>query len=182
MRIFFALLVTLILSLAPIVPSGAADRGDRIALVIGNAKYPDADSPLKEPITDARALADELKRDDYGFDVELAENLTKDGMLRAFGRFYGKIKPGSVALVFFSGYAIQSNRQSYVMPVDGQIWTEADVRRDGVSLENILKEMNSRGANVKVAILDASRRNPFERRFRRCRPGFRRSARRPARW
>jgi hypothetical protein len=164
MRIFFAFLVTLILSLAPIAPSGAADRGDRIALVIGNSKYPDADAPLKEPINDARDVADELKRD--GFNVEIGENLTGDAMRRAFDRLYGRIKPGSVALIFFSGFGVQSNRQSFMIPVDAQIWTEADIRRDGVSLETVLGEINSRGAGVKIALIDASRRNPFERRFR----------------
>jgi hypothetical protein len=164
MRVFFALLVTSILSLTPIVPSGAADRGDRIALVIGNSKYPDADAPLKEPINDARDVADELKRD--GFNVEIGENLTGDAMRRAFDRLYGRIKPGSVALVFFSGFGVQSNRQSFMIPVDAQIWTEADVRRDGFGLETVLGEINSRGAGVKIALIDASRRNPFERRFR----------------
>jgi hypothetical protein len=138
----------------------------RVALIVGNANYPDADSPLKEPLKDARALAEALKQGSAGFDVDVVENLSKEGMRKAFDRFYGKITSGSVALVFFSGYAIQSARQSYNIPVDGQIWTEPDVRRDGVSLDTILKEMNTRGARVKIAILDASRRNPFERRFR----------------
>ncbi len=164
MRIRLALLVTLILSVTPILPSGAADRGDRFALVIGNSKYPDAEAPLKEPINDARDVADELKRD--GFNVEVGENLTGDAMRRAFDRLYGRIKPGSVALIFFSGFGVQSNRQSYMIPVDAQIWTEADVRRDGFSLETVLGEINSRGAGVKIALIDASRRNPFERRFR----------------
>jgi hypothetical protein len=53
-----------------------------------------------------------------------------------------------------------------MIPVDAQIWTEADVRRDGFSLETVLGDINSRGAGVKIALLDASRRNPFERRFR----------------
>jgi len=164
MKILFALLVTLLLSFTPIVPSAAADRGDRIALVIGNSKYPDADAPLKEPINDARDVADELKRD--GFNVDIGENLTGDAMRRAFDRLYGRVKPGSVALVFFSGFGVQSNRQSFMIPVDAQIWTEADVRRDGFSLETVLGEINSRGAGVKIALVDASRRNPFERRFR----------------
>ena len=165
MTIRLALLVALILSIAPIVPSIAADnRADRFALVIGNAKYPDAESPLKEPINDARDVADELKRD--GFNVEVGENLTGDAMRRAFDRLYGRIKPGSVVLVFFSGFGVQSSRQSYMIPVDAQIWTEADVRRDGFSLETVLGEINARGAGVKIALIDASRRNPFERRFR----------------
>jgi Caspase domain/Tetratricopeptide repeat len=165
MRIRLALLMILILSVMPIVPSAAADNGaDRFALVIGNSKYPDAEAPLKEPINDARDVADELKRD--GFNVEVGENLTGEGMRRAFDRLYGRIKPGSVVLVFFSGFGVQSSRQSYMIPIDAQIWTEADVRRDGFSLETVLGEINSRGAGVKIALVDASRRNPFERRFR----------------
>src|SRR6195256_6341175 len=162
MKIRLALLLTLFFFAAAAAPSFAA--GERYALVIGNSKYPDAEAPLKEPINDARDVAEELKR--AGFTVEVGENLTGDGMHRAFERLYGHIKPGSVALIFFSGFGIQSNRQSFMIPVDAQIWTEPDVRRDGFSLETVLGEINSRGAGVKIALLDASRRNPFERRFR----------------
>jgi len=162
MKIRLALLLTLFFSAASIAPSLGA--GERFALVIGNAKYPDAEAPLKEPINDARDVADELKRD--GFSVDIGENLTGEAMRRAFEGLYGKVKPGSVVLIFFSGFGVQSNRQSYMIPVDAQIWTEADVRRDGFSLETVLGDINSRGAGVKIALLDASRRNPFERRFR----------------
>src|SRR3954467_7438936 len=162
MKIRLALLLTLFFSVASVAPSFAA--GERYALVIGNAKYPDAEAPLKEPINDARDIAEELKRD--GFNVDIGENLTAEQMRRAFERLYGKIKPGSVALIFFSGFGVQSSRQSYMIPVDAQIWTEPDVRRDGFSLETVLGEINSRVAGVKIALIDASRRNPFERRFR----------------
>src|SRR4051812_34796400 len=162
MKIRLALLLTLFVSVASVAPSFAA--GERYALVIGNAKYPDAEAPLKEPINDARDMAEELKRD--GFNVDIGENLTAEQMRRAFERLYGKIKPGSVALIFFSGFGVQSSRQAYMIPVDAQIWTEADVRRDGFSLETVLGEINNRGGGVKIALIDASRRNPFERRFR----------------
>jgi hypothetical protein len=159
------LLLTMLPALAPATASDATENGSaRVALVIGNASYPDSEAPLKEPINDARDIADELKHD--GFDVETGENLTGEGMRLALKRLYSRIKPGSVALIFVSGYGIQSGRQSYLIPVDAQIWTEADVRRDGFSLETILSEINNRGAGVKIALLDASRRNPFERRFR----------------
>jgi lipoprotein NlpI len=164
MKIRFALLTTLLLSVMSFPLAAADNRGDRVALVIGNAKYPDSEAPLKDSINDAHDIAEQLKQ--HGFDVEPGENLTGDGMRRALERLYNRTKPGSVALIFFSGYGIQSGRQSYIIPVDAQIWTEADVRRDGVSLETILGEINSRGAGVKIALLDASRRNPFERRFR----------------
>src|SRR6201992_3549361 len=114
MNIRLALLLTLLFSIASAVPSFAA--GDRYALVIGNAKYPDADTPLREPFNDARDVADELKRD--GFNVDVGENLTGEGMRRAFDRLYGKIKPGSVALIFYSGFGIQSARPSHMIPFE----------------------------------------------------------------
>jgi hypothetical protein len=52
------------------------------------------------------------------------------------------------------------------VPVNAQIWKEADVRRDGISIDSVLTEMHKRGASVKLAVIDASRRNPYERRFR----------------
>jgi uncharacterized caspase-like protein len=156
------LLVILLLAMSPAAPSFAAS--DRYALVIGNAKYPDADTPLKEPINDARDVANELKRE--GFDVDVGNNLTGAAMRRALDWLYNNIKPGSMALIFFSGFGVQAARQTYMIPVDAHIWTEQDVRRDGLSLESVLGELNRRGAGVKIALIDASRRNPYERRFR----------------
>jgi len=124
MKTSLALLLSLIFSVAWTVPSSAA--GDRFALVIGNAKYPDADTPLKEPINDARQVADELKRD--GFTVEIGENLTGDNMRRAFDRLYNKLRPGSVALVFFSGFGVQSSRLTVPKARPGEAGTPVSVR------------------------------------------------------
>jgi hypothetical protein len=138
--------------------------GSKVALVIGNVTYPDDNKPLAEPIKDARAIADELKRD--GFDVVVGEDFSKQKMRAAVDEFKVKIKPGAAALLFFSGYGIQTAKQSYLIPVDAQIWTEGEIKRDGISVESILSAMDSAGAGVKVVIVDAARRNPFERRFR----------------
>jgi TolA-binding protein len=159
------ILLVLALLLATDVGQVSAQQSDaRVALVIANAAYPDADAPLKDTVNSARTLADDLRR--QGFEVDIGENLTKQAMRAALDRFYGKIKSNSTALFFFSGVGIQSDRQTYMIPVDAQIWTEPDVRRDGSSLDSLLAEMDSKGARVKIAILDAARRNPFERRFR----------------
>jgi uncharacterized caspase-like protein len=141
-----------------------ATGGHPVALVIGNATYPDAGLPLAQPVNNARALAAALK--DKGFDVELGENLTKQAMEQAFETFKSKIEPGSTALIFFSGIGVQAGRQTYMMPINAHVWSEADVRRVGLSLEPLLTEIDTMGAGAKVVILDASRRNPFERRFR----------------
>jgi uncharacterized caspase-like protein len=144
--------------------AGTAQPGRPVALVIGNAAYPDAEGQLIHPINGARALAEALR--ERGFDVVSGENLSKPDMLRAIDTFTQKVTPGTAALVFFSGYGIQANRKTYLIPVNAQIWIEDDVRRAGVSVEPILGELDSRGAAAKLVILDASRRNPFERRFR----------------
>jgi len=138
--------------------------GGKLALVIGNGHYPDASEPLSQPINDARALDGALRRD--GFDVDVIEDATKDDMARAIARLQAKIRPDSVVMLFYGGYAIQAGQESYMIPVDATIWKERDVRRDGTSVEKVLEVMKSQGARAKLVVLDASRRNPYERRFR----------------
>jgi uncharacterized caspase-like protein len=53
-----------------------------------------------------------------------------------------------------------------MIPVDATIWKESDVRREGLSVESVLGVMKAQGARAKLVVIDASRRNPFERRFR----------------
>ena len=53
-----------------------------------------------------------------------------------------------------------------MIPVDAAIWKESDVRRQGVSIEAVLNLMKEQGARAKLVVVDASRRNPYERRFR----------------
>jgi uncharacterized caspase-like protein len=170
MRVVFALLLSGVLVFPANSQALAASRSGRIALVIGNARYPDNEFVLTDVANDAQDIADELKRD--GFEVDRQVNLTGDAMRQALDRFYSKIEQGSVALIFFDGFGVQSGRQTYLLPIDAQIWTEADVTHDGFNFETILDEMNNHGASVKIALLDASRRNPFERRFRRYSAGL----------
>jgi uncharacterized caspase-like protein len=142
----------------------ATRRISRLALVIGNGHYPDANAPLTQPINDARALSDALRHN--GFDVDMLEDASKDDISRAVARLKSRIRPDSVVMLFFGGYGIQSGRESYMIPVDATIWKESDVRRGGVSIESVLDVMKEQGARAKLAVIDASRRNPYERRFR----------------
>ena len=141
-----------------------AKRASRIALVIGNGHYPDAPAPLTQPINDARALTAALRGN--GFDVDVVEDAGKDDMGRAIDRLKSKIRPDSVVMLFFGGYGVQAGRESYMIPVDAAIWKEADVRRQGFSIESVLELMKTQGARTKLVVIDASRRNPYERRFR----------------
>jgi uncharacterized caspase-like protein len=139
-------------------------KASRVALIIGNGHYPDATTPLTQSINDARALSASLRHD--GFDVDVIEDASKDDMVRALDRLRGRIRSDSIVMLFFGGYGIQVGRESYMIPVDATIWKEADVKREGVAVEAVLDVMKSQGARAKLVVLDASRRNPFERRFR----------------
>src|SRR6266481_366457 len=108
----------------------AGKRVAKLALVIGNGHYPDANAPLSQPINDARALTAALRGN--GFDVDVVEDASRD----------------------------------YMIPVDAAIWRESDVRRQGLSVESVLDVMKEQGARAKLVVIDASRRNPYERRFR----------------
>jgi uncharacterized caspase-like protein len=149
----------------PAEQSGNAEKkASRIALVIGNGHYPDADAPLTQAINDARALTAALRRD--GFEVDIVEDASSDAMHRAIDRLRSKIRPDSVVMLFFGGYGIQVGRESYMIPVDAAIWKESDVRREGLGIEAVLDVMKEQGARARLVVIDASRRNPYERRFR----------------
>jgi hypothetical protein len=53
-----------------------------------------------------------------------------------------------------------------MIPVDAAIWKESDVRREGLGIEAVLDVMKEQGARARLVVIDASRRNPCERRFR----------------
>src|SRR5712675_2789282 len=141
----------------------AGKRVSKLALVIGNGHYPDADAPLTQPINDARALTAALRGN--GFDVDVVEDASRDDMNRVIARLRSKIKQDSVVMLFYGGYGVQVGRESYMIPIDAAIWKEADVRRDGISIESVMTAMKERGAHAKLVVIDASRRNPYERRF-----------------
>jgi formylglycine-generating enzyme required for sulfatase activity len=161
---FAAGLCTALVTAMLLSPAMPQQRPSSVALIIGNASYPDASTPLASTLGDVRTIAQEFRRAD--FEVDLKENVGKEEMQRAVDAFTAKIRSGMTALFYFSGYGISVARQSYLIPVNAQIWTEADARRDGISIDAVLAEMHRRGAKVKVIILDAARRNPFERRLR----------------
>src|SRR5260221_9592983 len=144
--------------------SDVATKASRVALVIGNGHYPDASEALAQPINDARGLTAALRG--KGFEVDVVEDATRDDMARAIGRLKARIKPDTVVMLFFGGYGVQVGRERFMIPVDAAIWKEADVRRDGLSVEQVLDAIKEQGAKAKLVVLDASRRNPYERRFR----------------
>src|SRR6516225_2533991 len=69
----------------------------RLALVIGNSTYPDADSPLLQMTRDAEDLANALRKD--GFLVDAIDNATRPDMTRAIDHLRARVHLHSIVLV-----------------------------------------------------------------------------------
>lgn len=162
-RVLLKAVVLLIVAVpASHLNSAWASEGRRVALVVGNAAYHEA--PLRNPVNDARALAAALR--EQGFEVLLRENATKSVMERAFADFGEKLTEGATALFFFAGHGMQVGGRNYLVPVDAKISSEQRVRLESLDLDLALDQMSGARVKVSIAILDACRNNPYERRFR----------------
>ena len=138
----------------------AAPYAKRVALVIGNGKYPGA--PLRNPVNDARDIAAALKK--LGFEVIERFDVPQKEMNRAITQFGARLSGDTAALFYYAGHGIQVRGKNYLVPVDAQIASEASVRSETVDVDALLEQLGTSPLNI--VILDACRNNPFERRFR----------------
>ena len=93
MRLVFCLCVAV--ASAVLAHPALSQQPARVALLIGNANYPDASTPLSTTIRDARTLADEFRRTE--FDVDLKENVGREDMQRAIDAFAPAWWPCSIS-------------------------------------------------------------------------------------
>ena len=142
--------------------STTTDSGPRTALVIGNANYDSA--PLKNPVNDARDIANSLRELD--FDVTLLLDAGQNKMRRAINNFGRTLRDGGVGLFYFSGHGMQVNGQNFLIPVDAPIESEEDVEIESVAANRVLAKMKTARNSLNIVILDACRNNPFARSFR----------------
>lgn len=166
MRAWQVITVAFCLLAASILHPAAQQDGSglRLALVVGNARYPEADPPLTSTPGDAAAVAAELRR--QGFIVDAGDDLPKAELAMRTERLLRDVRVGSTVVFYFSGYGIQSGRQNYLIPTDGNIWSETDVQRDGLNVGQLIGEISRRGAIASYVVLEGANRNPYERRFR----------------
>jgi uncharacterized caspase-like protein len=139
-------------------PATAAEQ--KVALVIGNSAYPS--SRLRNPVNDARAMADKLRA--LGFEVILRTDSNLREMTRSFSQFGQKLTPGSVSLFYYAGHGMQVRGKNFLIPIDAEIENEASVSSEAVDVDQLLNQLGP--ARLSMVILDACRNNPFERRFR----------------
>jgi hypothetical protein len=148
-------------SLALLLPMGPAHAA-RLALVIGNSDY--VDSPLKNPVNDARAMDDKLGT--LGFEVTRVENVKRRDIGRMLNSFVNRIKPGDEVVVFYAGHGLQVRGVNYLPAVDADIQSEEDVPLNSLNLGTLLERLDEAKVGIKILFLDACRNNPYVRSFR----------------
>lgn len=145
-----------------------AEGPRRVALVIGNGAY--ADSPLKNPVNDARAMATSLR--ELGFEVIVREdaNLQQmDDAVREFGR---RLERAHAGLFYYAGHGMQIKGRNFLIPVGARFEHEDEVAYRSLDAGQVLDKMDSARTQVNLMILDACRTNPFHAVFRSKRQGL----------
>lgn len=137
----------------------------KIALVMGNADYMDADKKLKNPVNDATDLAAKLER--LGFTVIRSLDQTQQGMEKAINDFGVQIKNYDAALFYYAGHGMRSGGYNYLVPVDANLPAESYVKYNCINANMIFDIMEEAQCPMKIIILDACRNNPFARRWNR---------------
>lgn len=132
--------------------------GRQVALVIGNGAYR-AYPALVNPVNDARALGARLTQ--LHFDVTVLSDADRKAMSRGIDQWIANLRPGDVALFYYSGHGVAIDGENYMLPVDFDGRDEADVRYDSQAASRVQEQMESRKAKLNILILDACRDNPF---------------------
>lgn len=170
-RFLIVLVCALLSGLSPLTAGSAeparlaakanAEKGARIAVVLGNSNYPSG--TLANPRNDATAMAATLRR--LGFDVDLVLDATRADMDVAFRRLGAKSENAAVTAVFYAGHGIQVNGSNFLVPIDANPRNERDLKRDVVRLDDVIDDMGP--ARIKLVFFDACRDNPLARSFSR---------------
>ena len=141
-----------VLFLAPL----AAEH--RVALVIGNGKYPN--TPLINPPNDAADMAKSLEKLDFtvikGINADYREMIS---YIRDFQNMLNE--PDTIALFYYSGHGVQVSGKNYLIPAEADIQNIDEVEAMSVQTDLIYNKLQNGNVKTRIIILDACRNNPF---------------------
>ncbi len=135
---------------------------NKIALIIGNAAYPE--SQLTNPVNDASDISEKLSR--LGFETKLQTDVTNKAMEEALALFASKLETCDVALFFFAGHGMQIDGKNYLTAIDTNFEKEIDAKFSSLQLDKVIETMEKGSNKTDIIILDACRTNPYERKWR----------------
>jgi len=140
---------------------------ERIALVIGNAKYLDDD--LNNPVNDAKDIAASLE--ELGFEVKLIEDANKTTMKQAIEKFGSQLNEDTISLFYYAGHAKQLHTVNYLLPIHSikaikknftNLSEYEKLERfndEAINLTPLIKLIEDGNSKLNIIILDACRDN-----------------------
>jgi len=137
--------------------AAAAQAPSRVALLIGNAAYPEA--PLRNPLNDVREVAASLKA--LGFTVTTHENLRLAGMRESLRNFVLETRSADLRLFYYAGHGLQMRGHSYLLPVGARIDSETDVFERTADATELVEQLSAIEKGANVVIIDACRVHPM---------------------
>ncbi|PJB42533.1 MAG: hypothetical protein CO105_10820 [Comamonadaceae bacterium CG_4_9_14_3_um_filter_60_33] len=152
------LCLTALSGFAAALPANAAPA--KYALIIGNSNYQFGKSSLKNPVNDAKLMAQSLQK--LGFVTKQFTDLDRAGMAAAVQAFADQLPKGATSVVFYSGHGMQIGGASYLLPVDMAVTSEPSVALRAYPLKKLLERVSASKSSVNIVILDACRDNPFQ--------------------
>ena len=145
--------------LAAVSVSAQAPLDVRVALIIGNSAYA-GNMALVNPANDAKAMADVLKR--LGFTVVELRDGNKAQMTAAIAQVSNSLKgKQGVGMLYYAGHGLQLDWRNYMVPVDANLKTAADVQQQTIDLSSVVDIYKAAGNRMNIVVLDACRDNPF---------------------
>jgi formylglycine-generating enzyme required for sulfatase activity len=154
-----ALLAALLIP--PLLRAQDSPRPGRHALVIGNGEYRYADN-LPNAVNDASDVAEKLLA--LGYEVDLRLNGDLAAMTRSVGAWIQRLSgdPSCEGFFWYAGHGVQAAGENYLLPVDIDAASEADLIYGSYPLGRLLLSLEETAGNkLNVVILDACRDNPF---------------------
>ena len=129
-----------------------------MALVIGNAAYSMA--PLVNPVRDAKAMGTLLGG--LGFEVLALHDASRQRMQEVLAQLAERLKSRrATALLYHAGHGVQIDWRNYLLPVDAQQRSAADVREQGLDVQQVVSVFQAAATHTNILVLDACRDNPF---------------------
>ena len=139
-----------------VIAPGSEAPEKRVALVIGNASY-QAVTPLLKPTNDADDMAMALS--ELGFEVLKGVDLSRESMSRITKDFARKARTADIAMAYYSGHGMQFENVNYLVPVDGHMQDEFDLR-EMLQLDQVIQDAGQ-AKKLSLVVVDACRDDPL---------------------
>ncbi|WP_298872184.1 caspase family protein, partial [uncultured Bradyrhizobium sp.] len=159
-KVFLCFLLPILVVAGALAPARAQQQEKRIALVVGNGAY--SKSPLATTANDAGLIAQTLQA--AGFDVVGARDLDGDTLRKSLRDFIQKAQasgPGTVAMIYLSGYGMQLAGENYFIPVDSNIARDTDIPTEALRISDYARQLAAIPLKANIIVLDAARAQPF---------------------